>query len=170
MSLVIRPFQASDLSRIIAITVDAFEPVSIDRNIELQSGGPINGRDWRWRKARHIEEDAKREPEGIFVAEQGRSVVGYITTWHDSEAGVGYIPNLAVTAECRGLGVGRQLISRALDRFRELGLAYARIETLDQNPVGQSLYPSLGFREVARQIHYGMPLDPSGDATNGGID
>ena len=35
----------------------------------------------------------------------------------------------------------------------------AKIETLDQNPVGQALYPSLGFTEVARQIHYAMRLD-----------
>ena len=34
----------------------------------------------------------------------------------------------------------------------------AKIETLDQNPIGQKLYPSLGFREVARQIHYAMRL------------
>ena len=37
----------------------------------------------------------------------------------------------------------------------------AKIETLEQNPVGQALYPSLGFREVARQIHYAMRLDAS---------
>lgn len=159
MSIVIRPFQPIDLKRLMEITVEAFEPVSIDRNMEQQTGGPINGRDWRWRKAKHIEQDAEREPEGIFVAEQRGEIVGYITTWHDSEAGIGNIPNLAVTAECRGQGVGRQLIAHALEHFRALGLQYARIETLEQNPVGQSLYPSLGFREIARQIHYGMKLE-----------
>lgn len=159
MSFLIRPFEASDLNRLMEITVEAFEPVSIDRNLEEQTGGPINGRDWRWRKAKHIEADARREPEGIFVAEQDGGIVGYITTWHDREAGVGNIPNLAVTAECRGQGAGRRLIEHALDHFRKLGLAYARIETLEQNPVGQALYPSLGFREIARQVHYGMPLD-----------
>ena len=35
----------------------------------------------------------------------------------------------------------------------------AKIETLEQNPIGQTLYPSLGFQEVARQIHYAMRLD-----------
>jgi hypothetical protein len=34
----------------------------------------------------------------------------------------------------------------------------AKIETLEQNPVGQALYPDLGFQEVARQIHYAMRL------------
>lgn len=169
MSLAIRPFEAADLDRLVEITVEAFEPVSIENNIEQQMGGPINGRDWRWRKARHIHDDARREPEGIFIAEQDGRIVGYITTWHDSDSGVGNIPNLAVIAECRGQGVGRQLITHALDHFRKLGLAYARIETLEQNAVGQSLYPSLGFREIARQVYYGMPLKQPDDSKNSAI-
>jgi hypothetical protein len=37
-------------------------------------------------------------------------------------------------------------------------MTVAKIETLEQNPIGRSLYPSLGFVEIARQIHYAMPL------------
>ncbi|MEZ4660478.1 MAG: hypothetical protein R2911_23220 [Caldilineaceae bacterium] len=33
-----------------------------------------------------------------------------------------------------------------------------RIETLAHNPIGQYLYPSCGFEEIARQVHYVMPL------------
>ena len=51
-------------------------------------------------------------------------------------------------------------------RGREFDLAYlrgqgmeaAKIETLAQNAVGSQFYPSVGFREVARQIHYLMRL------------
>ena len=32
------------------------------------------------------------------------------------------------------------------------------IETLDQNGPGQHLFPSCGFVEVARQLHFAMPL------------
>lgn len=155
----IRAYRDDDLPHLQAITVEAFEPVSIDRNIENQIGGPINGHDWKFRKAKHIELDALREPAGIFVAEQEGEIIGYITTWHDAEAGVGNIPNLAVKSGLRGQGIGRQLIQHAVDHFRSIGLKYARIETLDQNPVGQKLYPDLGFKEVARQIHYGMSLE-----------
>ena len=42
----------------------------------------------------------------------------------------------------------------ALQHFRDCGLTHAKIETLEQNATGQHLYTSLGFREVARQIHY----------------
>jgi ribosomal protein S18 acetylase RimI-like enzyme len=46
----------------------------------------------------------------------------------------------------------------ALDQFRQKGMELARIETLEQNEVGSSFYPKAGFVEVARQIHYAMPL------------
>ena len=76
----------------------------------------------------------------------------------DKEAGLGLIPNLAVRADRRGSGLGRRLIEHALAWFRTLGLTHAKIETLEQNPIGQHLYPACGFQEVARQIHYVMKL------------
>ena len=39
-------------------------------------------------------------------------------------------------------------------------MTVAKIETLEQNTIGRHLYPSLGFREIARQIHYAMSLIP----------
>jgi ribosomal protein S18 acetylase RimI-like enzyme len=95
-------------------------------------------------------------------------VVGYVTTRLNAEAGIGLIPNLAVSPEHQGKGLGRMLLQYALNFFKERGIAVAKIETLEQNPVGQSLYPSLGFVEVARQIHYAMRLDledETGDPT-----
>ena len=50
--------------------------------------------------------------------------------------------------------MGRKLIEFALQHFRESGLTHAKIETLAQNAIGEHLYTSLGFREVARQIHF----------------
>ncbi|MDA1050694.1 MAG: GNAT family N-acetyltransferase [Planctomycetota bacterium] len=157
MDLHIRRYQPTDLETIKRLTLEAFEGVSIDRNIEDEFG-PINNRDWRWRKERHIDFDVQRDADGVFVAEIDGQVVGYITTFRDRDAGIGLIPNLAVDAGQRGHGIGRQLIQHALNNFREEGLTHAKIETLDQNDVGQGLYPSLGFREVARQIHYCMAL------------
>lgn len=163
LSRSIRPFQPTDLPVLRALTVEAFENVSIDRNIEDQFG-VIADHDWRWRKARHVDQDVQRDPLGTFVAEQDGHVVGYISTWIDREAGMGNIPNLAVRADLRGQGLGRQLIQHALDHFRQQGIRYARIETLAQNPIGQHLYPACGFREVARQIHYCVDLAQTPEA------
>lgn len=156
----IRPYRPGDLEVIKEITVEAFSGVSIDEAAELVYG-PINGRDWKWRKARHIDADVARDVEGILVAEVEGTVVGYITTWQDTEAGIGYIPNLAFVPEWRGKGLGRRLIVEALDRFRAAGLSHAKIETLAQNEVGHHLYTSIGFQEVAQQVHFFADLSDS---------
>lgn len=154
----IRPFQPEDLPRLKEITVEAFQGVSIDQLVE-QKFGIINDHNWQWRKGQHIEQDAKREPEGIFVVEVEGEIVGGLTSWHDEEAGIGYIPNIVFTPECRGKGFGRKLINHALDRFRKLGLSLVKIETLVHNEVGNHLYQSIGFEEIVRQIHFFMPLE-----------
>lgn len=158
MDFVFRNFRSEDLPVIKRLTVESFQDVSIDRNIEAIYG-IINQHDWQWRKARQIDADVTRKCSAIFVVELASQVIGYITTWIDREGGMGFIPNLAVDADQRGNGLGRRLIEHALEHFRAQGVRHVRIETLDQNEIGPHLYPSLGFCEVARQIHYCMEID-----------
>ena len=115
--------------------------------------GEFAGHDWRWRKARHVDEDVAILAEGVFVA-----VAGYISTRIDRDVGKGRIPNLAVATWARHEGIGRALLEHALAFFREERLEYATIETMDSNPLGQSLYPSCGFQELARQNHFAQRL------------
>jgi ribosomal protein S18 acetylase RimI-like enzyme len=157
MNILIRPWRPTDLAELKRITVDAFDGIAIDQRVE-QHLGELHGHDWRWRKARHIDEDVAANPAGIFVAEQEGGILGYITTRLDSEAGKGRIPNLAVIPEARGLGVGRKLIEHALEYFRREGMSFAMIETMAYNPVGNHLYPACGFIEVARQVHFARKL------------
>ena len=157
MEPIIRPFPPDDLEAIKVITIEGFEGVSVEHGIELKFG-EIAGHDWRWRKARHVDEDVKEHAAGIFVAEIDGEILGYISTRLDPEASKGRIPNLAVAASARGQGIGRKLIGHALDYFRTEGMGVAVIETMASNPIGQSLYPSCGFEEVGRQIHYACRL------------
>jgi ribosomal protein S18 acetylase RimI-like enzyme len=152
-----RLYQPGDLQAIKQLTINSFGGVTIEENIE-QALGTLNGHDWRWRKARHLDDDAAANPGGIFIAEQEGRFAGYITTRIDRDAGKGRIPNLAVAEEFRGQGLGRQLIERALEYFRAEGLVFAVIETMAQNAIGQHLYPSCGFVEVARQAHFACKL------------
>jgi ribosomal protein S18 acetylase RimI-like enzyme len=153
----IRPYQEGDLEALKDITVICFENVSIDANIERRFGR-VGEHDWKWRKARHIDDDVAAHPQGVFVAEAGGDVVGYITSRADDESKVGWIPNLSVLPRMQGQGIGRALMERCLAYFRDAGMRLAKIETLMQNDVGSTFYPSVGFQEVARQIHYAMPL------------
>jgi len=115
--------------------------------------GLLNGTDWSSRKARDIDVDVAREPEGIFIAEAGGEPVAYITTWTDKESMIGRIPNVAVTLDHQGQGIGRRLIEYVLDYFRDVGMTHAKIETLEPNERGYHLYTSLGFEEMVRQVH-----------------
>lgn len=155
----LRFFCPEDLPRLQEITALTFGPVSIDRNME-QLFGEFGTGDWKSRKIAAIADDCRLQPDGIILAEtEAEEVVGYVTTRLFPESGIGWIPNLAVDPAHQGQGLGKWLLEAALDFFRERGMSVARIETLEQNPVGQALYPKLGFVEVARQIHYAMRLD-----------
>ena len=154
----IRPYCPADLERLKEITAICFAQVSIDANIEAQFGA-IGGRDWRWRKLRHIDQDVEgARARGVFVWEEEGQVLGYITTRTDAESRIGWIPNLGVLPAHQGRGLGRLLMEHALGYLRQQGMEAAKIETLAQNAVGSQFYPSVGFREVARQIHYLMRL------------
>ncbi len=155
--IVIRPYQAPDLPELRRITVESFGSVAFDEMLE-QRFGVWNGRDWKARKADHIDDDCAVNAAGCFVAECAGRIVGYITTRLDRVNSIGRIPNLAVTAETRGQGLGRRLILHALDYFRAQGMTLGKIETMASNPIGQTLYPSCGFEEVGRQVHYAMRL------------
>src|SRR5919108_2745362 len=158
----IRLFRESDRARLKTITAEVFGPAAVDYYLERRFG-PIQGRDWTWRKARHIDDDIRSNAGGIFVYENGDppgtgTIIGYITVTVDRDAGIGRIPNLAVAAEAQGRGVGRALVEHALDYLRSEGMLLARVETLEGNAAGQRLYPALGFERVIRQIYYATQL------------
>jgi ribosomal protein S18 acetylase RimI-like enzyme len=156
-SSVIRRYRPEDLDALKEITVICFEGVSIDHNIE-RNFGRFGQADWKARKARDVEHDVAAGGEGIFVWVEAGRVAGYITTTIDHVSKIGRIPNLSVLPDYRGQGVGKALMTAALDYFEEQGMLAAKIETLEQNPIGRRFYPQAGFVEVARQIHYAMPL------------
>ena len=157
--IIIRTFSPPDLSAILAITAEVFGPVSIDLNME-RLFGPFGKGDWESRKLAAIEMDCNLQPASVFVATMGNRIAGYITTRLNSDTGIGWIPNLAVGAEYQKRGIGQKLLVHAIEYLRQGGMDVAKIETLEQNPVGQRLYPALGFEIVATQIHYALKLTP----------
>lgn len=154
----IRALTADDIPACVALVTAVFRDASIDCRIQKLGGGTS----WKRIKGAGVRQTARDDVAngrgGCFVALRGERIVGYISTTVNPVASRGCICDLAVAADCQGLGIGRKLIRRALRRFRQLGLHQAKIETIDTNLAGQHLYPQLGFVEVARQIHYALPL------------
>lgn len=157
LPVLIRICQPADLPTLRRITVESFGSVALEQMLEHKFG-TWNDRDWKARKAEHIDDDVAACPEGCFVAERGGEILGYITLRLDHRNAKGRIPNLAVVESARGLGLGRRLIQHAVDFMRSQGMGLAQIETMASNTIGQHLYPSCGFEEVGRQVHYAMKL------------
>src|SRR5262249_12589276 len=61
---------------------------------------------------------------------------------------VGGIQNLGVVPECRGFGIGRTLLLRALDGFAAAGASRAFLEVTAKNDLAVRMYRRLGFRSV----------------------
>jgi ribosomal protein S18 acetylase RimI-like enzyme len=155
--ILIRAYRASDLPELRRITIESFGSVALEQMLEHKYG-IWNGRDWKARKSDHIDDDVNACPEGCLVAERDGEILGYITIRMDRLNAKGRIPNLAVVEAARGLGLGRRMIQQAIDLMRAEGMQIAQIETMASNAIGQHLYPSCGFEEVGRQVHYAMKL------------
>lgn len=158
MACSLRPYREADRERVLAITEAAFPGASLDRLME-ERHGLLGETTWADRKRAGVDADLLANPHGVFLAEDdaGR-VLGYITTRLNPATRLGWIPNLAVDPAAQGQGLGRALLEAALDYFRAVGMTHAKIETLATNERGQGLYPSLGFVELVRQIHYTLEL------------
>jgi len=62
--------------------------------------------------------------------------------------GLGSIQNLGVVPEFRGRGLGKSLMLKALEGFRQAGLARAFLEVTAQNSGAVLLYRQMGFRKA----------------------
>lgn len=162
-----RLYTADDREALLALTLNCFDGVSIDQNIERKCG-VINSHDWQWRKARDLLHELDDTPAGVYVLEDGDgAIAGFITTLADADTRIGRIFHLAVRPDVQGMGLGRRLILSAIDHLRKQGMSHVRIETLEQNKACAHLYPSMGFEETARQIHFVMEI-PAEQAANAG--
>jgi ribosomal protein S18 acetylase RimI-like enzyme len=149
----IRLYEPPDHRAILDITSRSFEPAALDANMEKKFG-LIAGTTWQDRKLKGVDIDLRRQPEQTLVAVADGKVVGYVSSRASTDISTGHIANLAVAPDWQGHALGKALIQAALDRFREVGLQYARIETLEQNDRGKHIYPTCGFEEIGRQRYY----------------
>jgi GNAT superfamily N-acetyltransferase len=151
-----RQYKRRDRDAVLRIAEESFGGVCIDENIE-RGFGQIGG-SWQEHKRSTVDYDLANNPYDTFVADVDGKTVGFICTRLQRYRLTGHVANLAVTAKYQRMGVGKALMAAALDHFRDAGMLYARIETLEQNVKAQKFYPALGFKEIARQIYYFMEL------------
>jgi ribosomal-protein-alanine N-acetyltransferase len=88
------------------------------------------------------------------------AVVGYLCYWIVFEEV--RLMNLAVLSSVRRQGLGRSLVIHALQTGVDQGAGRAVLEVRASNVAAQSLYQSLGFRQIATRPSY--YANPSEDA------
>ena len=79
----------------------------------------------------------------LYALQEGRAV-GTVALKNQG-GGVFELTKMAVTAACQGQGVGRQLLSAALDRFREIAGSRLYLESNSRLATALALYESAGF-------------------------
>lgn len=84
------------------------------------------------------------QPPTVFFAEVNGKLAGriHVLTWWNQ---FGYIEDLAVNPEYRGLGIGRKLLERGIQWARETHHPGVMLETQDDNVPACTLYASCGF-------------------------
>ncbi len=85
-------------------------------------------------------------------------LVGYAVCWtvvDQAELG-----NLAVAEDARGRGVGRALLTAAMERVRRRGARECFLEVRESNYPAQTLYRQHGFEVVGRRrAYYSRPVE-----------
>ncbi|WP_394242319.1 GNAT family N-acetyltransferase [Vibrio astriarenae] len=91
----------------------------------------------------NIERYLKRNPGLSFLAVQNGQTVGAILVGTDGRRG--YVQHLAVDESKRGLGIGSQLIQRAVDALSDIGIDKTHLFVAHDNIGAQELYSKLGW-------------------------
>ncbi|WP_457601678.1 N-acetyltransferase family protein [Hydrogenivirga sp.] len=104
---------------------------------------------WLWR----------RDPEGIFVAKANGDIVGFVAgdaNWFSKREHkkVGAIHEIVVHPDYRGAGIGRALMEKILDYFREKGLHTAELWVGDENYRAIDFYRNFGFKEKGQYNYW----------------
>jgi GNAT superfamily N-acetyltransferase len=122
----------------------------LDAGMRLKAQAHWNQTEADWRRFLAL------QPDGCFVAEADKSVVGTVTTC--VFGCVGWIGMLLVDETHRGQGIGRLLMEQAMCFLRGTGATRMR---LDATEAGHPLHEKMGFRTQYKVVRFaGTPRVP----------
>ncbi len=128
-SITIRPLAIADYDAVIALWQQA-------EGVEVAEG------DGREDIAGYLE----RNPGLSRVAQRDGLIIGAVLCGHDGRRGIIY--HLAVATECRGRGVGRQLVNECVEGLRAWGIKRVILLVAKDNSGGREFWLSTGFEEI----------------------
>ena len=108
--------------------------------------------------------DRATDPRSVFlVADAARSgeaprLVAFLVGTVEREIPIyrltefGFIHDLWVEPDYRNEGIARQLVTLAIERFRQIGVAQVRLDTATANDAARSLFTTCGFRPSVTEM------------------
>jgi ribosomal protein S18 acetylase RimI-like enzyme len=91
-----------------------------------------------------IQQILERNPGMTTVAQVEQTIVGTALCSHDGRRG--FIYHLAVAAPHLKQGIGRALVERSLELFRQQGISRATVVVYASNKEGRQFWSNLGWR------------------------
>ena len=109
---------------------------------------------WAERKCGQNRRLFTEHPDQVWVLDADGEVVGFVTFWLLPERRYGHLDNNAVAEAWSGGGWATFMYRAVLDRFRELGLAYAHVDTgLDDAHIpARRAYEAVGFDRAVPSV------------------
>ena len=145
----IRELCASDTDAVVAIAVAAWEPIyGLFREVLGDEAFTTMHPDWQADKGQQVRSACEGDrAAGVFVAETGGRVIGFVTCYADVRPSTGEIGNNAVHPDFQGRGIGPRLYERAFQCLRERGMRYVMVRTgLDPSHApARRAYAKAGF-------------------------
>jgi ribosomal protein S18 acetylase RimI-like enzyme len=104
--------------------------------------------------AQWIRQDCQTKACAVFVADDEREVLGFVSCRAGSDERDGQIELIAVRAAARGHGVGEAFVMRALEYFACCDKPMVQVVTQARNEAAMRLYTRCGFKASDTHLRY----------------
>jgi DNA-binding MarR family transcriptional regulator/GNAT superfamily N-acetyltransferase len=102
------------------------------------------------------------EREDGWVADRAGTIAGSVFLMKTGDPAVARLRLLYVEPSARGLGIGRELVNKCIERARELGYRQITLWTNDILTSARRIYQATGFRLVDEEEHHSFGHDLKG--------
>ena len=154
----IRPYQKTDLARILAITLQAWVPVFESFKTLLgDTVFDIVYPEWQEEKRRQlISQCGGDHGETIRIAELDGTVVGYAVYYCNTKTGIGEISHNAVDPTYQNQGIATKLYRYCLEDMKNRGMTCANVSTGGDpsHAPARRAYEKAGFNRSIPSVHY----------------
>lgn len=154
----IRKFKPGDLDAVLDIAVAAWSPI-FDYVRETLGERLMRAEfpDWQRQKKKTVKDACELDNRAfVFVVEEGKEIIGFITLYTDDDSLVGRIGNNAVHPGWQGKGVGGTMYQYAFSFLKEKGMKFVKVYTGGDpaHAPARRAYEKAGFSTRLPHVEY----------------